>query len=848
MTKAEIIRLFTFFLVAVILAGCSESAVTNEGQSPDAADIEVIQKEHLQSVFEDSRLAGFKGITENEHLQLFIDDQTGNVAVLNKASDEIWYSNPPSRDQDTIASGVNKDLLSSQLQIQFFNNFGQESSINTYSDSIAHEQYNVEPIQDGIRVIYQFGQAQRSAADLPLMLSQARFEELSGKLDSTGQRALIIAYTENSETGIYERNDGALNGLQLESALNAFDEAGYTEEDLQQDMEELNFTQEEAGSRIFIAAIEYTLDNDTLVVRIPREDIQFSEHFPVNRISLMKFFGAGDMEEQGSLFVPDGSGALIFFNNGKTRHPSYQQDMYGSDLAMVTNTDNRAKETARLPVFGVIKENEAMLAIIEEGASVSTIGADISGRLNSYNYVYPTFTVVNKDEVTIQANQQERTIPRFQEEMMNTDYTVRYAFLSGKEANYSGMARYYQKYLLENNALNDQISQHQDSPFVLQLFGSFTKQKHFAGVPYQALEALTTFTEAEEIIGKMKDKEIDNIHLNYSGWFNKGIDHKLSKNIKVDQIIGGANGFQDFLAFSKEQGVEVFPEISMLNIHNDAGLNVKKEVSRTLTSIPAAVYPFNKALNTKDRTADPAYVLSPRYVETYIKDMLGEFTSYETTGIALRDMADLLSSDFRKNNQIDRTESQASSMEALQLIQQENLNIMVNGGNAYSFPYVTDIVNAPMSNSGYKLQDESIPFYQMAVRGFLSYSGEPYNTSTILNEQEFILKTLEYGANVHFQWIYEANEIVKDTNFNHLYAVNYERWLDEAAYIYHEVNDVLKQVVNEPIVNHQMIETGVYKTEYGNGVSVMVNYNAEPVIVDGLEIAAKGYVTGGGNS
>ena len=43
-----------------------------------------------------------------------------------------------------------------------------------------------------------------------------------------------------------------------------------------------------------------------------------SEEYPVNSISLLSFFGAAGQEREGSMFVPDGSGALIHFNNGKT--------------------------------------------------------------------------------------------------------------------------------------------------------------------------------------------------------------------------------------------------------------------------------------------------------------------------------------------------------------------------------------------------------------------------------------------------------------------------------------------------------------------------------------------------
>ena len=48
-----------------------------------------------------------KGIVENDQLQLLADDQTG-IAVVHKASGEIWHSNPSGHQSDPLAAGVNK--------------------------------------------------------------------------------------------------------------------------------------------------------------------------------------------------------------------------------------------------------------------------------------------------------------------------------------------------------------------------------------------------------------------------------------------------------------------------------------------------------------------------------------------------------------------------------------------------------------------------------------------------------------------------------------------------------------------------------------------------------------------
>ncbi|WP_169082540.1 DUF5696 domain-containing protein [Paenibacillus sp. PL91] len=847
MHRARNAILSAFLATGLLVAGCSSADTANLPEDAQQLEAAFVQGKALNASFTDARIAGMKGIAENELLRLFINEETGAIAVLNKSGGEIWHSNPLEAETDPIATGVNKGLLSSQLKIDYYNSFGQVNSVNTFLDSVAYKQVNYESIDSGVKVTYKFGKAERSAADLPLMLSVARFEELSGKLDKAGQRALRIGYTENEDKAAYVRNDQALNGLQLDRAFKAFEDAGYTQEDLEKDMAELNFTQDSPAPRIFLASIEYKLDGDSLVVKLPSQEIQSPSEYPVSSVSMLSYFGAAGSEEKGSIFVPDGSGALISFNNGKTKYPAYQQAVYGSDQAMERVENAVNEQTVRLPIFGMIRDGNAFLGIIEEGAAAATINADISGKLNSYNYVYPTFNVTNKGELTLQANGSERTLPKFQEHPMKSDYTVRYAFLTGKSATYQGMAEYYRQYLESHGGLPESKAEsgEEDLPFYVQVVGSIAKQKHFVGVPYKTLEPLTTFKQSQQMISEMKERGIANIKLRYAGWFNGGLHHQVPDDISVDGAIGGTKGLRSLASFAKEQGVDLYPDVAILTAHTGKGFNEKEEASRSLRGVPSSFYPLDLAMGRRDRTESPSYVVSPKRVGTYVDAILKDMKGFNMSGISLRDMADQLNSDFRKNNQIDRTESEDISIQALNDIREANMNILADGGNAYVLPYLSDITNAPLTNSRYKLEDQEIPFFQMVIRGKIDYTGSPYNLTSYTNVRQYILKCLEYGSGVYFEWIHEPNYKVKDTAFSNLYAVNYEQWLEQAAHIYDEVNGVLKKVQNERISSHVKLGEGLFKTVYESGTYVIVNYGATNATVNGLTIEAEGYVTGG---
>lgn len=846
-------KLLTIMLLLVlsfsVLTGCMSSGRNRQAgaHEPDLT-LSFGEGGGVKAAFADSRVSGMKGVLENDRLRLFIDDKTGGIAVLNQQNGEIWYSNPADRDKDTLASGINKDLLSSQIKLDFYNHLGQISSVNSYTDSVQNKQMKIENTAGGVKVGYQFGTDAKTVDDLPMKMKKERFEDkILSKMNKTGQRTMKIAYTFNEETGVYTRNDEALKGLQLERALKGFEEAGYTEQDLEQDIADNQLNQAKPVPRIFQLSVEYALDGDQLVVKIPAAGIRFPKDYPVNTLSVLSFFGAGGSKDEGSLFVPDGSGALIHFNNGKTKYPAYKQTVYGMDGAMETTDAYSQQQEIKLPVFGVIRKEGAMLGIIDQGAPLATINADVSGRVNGYNYVYPSFTFIAKGDLTLTATDQNRTLPRFQQQPPQTDYVIRYAFLSGAEATYQGMAQYYQRYLAGRGGLPEpqDAKPAGNAPFYLELVGGITKKKHVLGIPYQALEPLTTFQQAQSLIGQMKERGIDNIRLKYAGWFNEGLGHKVPSRISVDQALGGEKEFKNLLKFAKAQQVTLFPDVVLLSASRTSGFKVNQKASRRLNEVPAAVYPYNMALNRRDRDRSPSYIISPRFAVSYTDGVAKGFEDLGADAISLRDLADQLHSDYRRNHEIDRLQSEQMSVQSLRALSGLPLQMLANGGNAYALPFLSDITHAPMSSSQFKLEDEEIPFYQMVVRGYVNYTGAPYNLSAFTDPKEYVLKSLEYGSGVYFKWIYAPNHQVKDTEFNDLYAVNYEQWMNTAAEMYREVNGVLKKAQNQRMTGHEKLAEGVYKTEYANGLYVIVNYNRSPVQVNGQKIEATSYLTGG---
>ena len=61
--------------------------------------------------------------------------------------------------------------------------------------------------------------------------------------------------------------------------------------------------------------VEYTLENDYLNAKVEMDSITENGVGLLTAINLLPTFGAGNWDDQGYLFVPDGSGAIVNFNN-----------------------------------------------------------------------------------------------------------------------------------------------------------------------------------------------------------------------------------------------------------------------------------------------------------------------------------------------------------------------------------------------------------------------------------------------------------------------------------------------------------------------------------------------------
>lgn len=864
--KIKLIILLILISCFIINVVFSDTEIQNENLNDDVmeSDDNNIDSTANSLIEDEQYLKDMEMVCRNEFLELFINKETTEIAVRNKKTGDVWYSNPPDRDKDAIAAGINRDLLNSQLSITYHTPTAKKVTMNNFSDSIRHKQYKIKQLQNGVKIIYTIGKTEKFFI-LPLRLTQKRFKQILETLGEEQQTALKRRYThislnkvKNDKTkkellekypilenmDIYELKQG-LNEVVLGEVEDIFKSINYTIEDLNNDHIEAQLPpiEKEATKEIFEVAIEYCIEDDNLIISIPVDEIKHDKSYPVVSIDVLQFFGSAGENETGYMLVPDGSGALIYLNNGKTKNQPYISPVYGYDASIRKREIFERANKIHLPVYGIKKENKAVLAIIEGGSSFSTIKADVSGRVNSYNNVYSSFTVLPNDVVDLHQMAGNNIVMVYQPKKYEGTFKIRYAFLSGQDADYVGMAKYYRKYLVRKGDIKKKDEDKEGLPFYLELIGSVDRIKPVWGIPRRVVEPLTTFEQAKLITQQLIDNGVKDIKLKYTGWFNGGVRHSYPSGINVQKELGGMKGLRQLTDFLSKNKVDFYPDACFLYVYQTKlfdGFIASRDSARFLDRETALIYDFNPATNIRDMLVKPYYIVNPNRLGNMVDAFIKSYQKLNIDAISLRNFGTDLNSNFREKSLSDREKTKEIITGELDKLKTKGYDIMTEGGNDYVLKYASHILNMPFEGSNYNICDESIPFYQIVVRGYVNYAGEPINLASEYNKA--VLKTVETGSGIYFTWMFKDNASLKNTDYNYYYSANYKIWFEKATTLYNDLNSQLHDIKNREIIDHKKLIDNVYMTKFDGGKSVIVNYRNKDVKVYGKTIKAKSYI------
>ncbi|MDR2532252.1 MAG: DUF5696 domain-containing protein [Oscillospiraceae bacterium] len=774
----------------------------------------------------------------NNILKLFVNPDTAEAAVLDKRTGVMTYTNPPEAANDPVAiSDINRSILQSQLIVDYFDTNRRDGRFNSFDLSTSLGQFELESLNNGFRCTYTIGDMSYEYGVVPLYITRERLDYFREKMSTNGARIVAGRYIESTEAPGFltltpEARIGNLTTNQTLRTLNGhFTDAGYSEEDLNADMSASGV--EGAVPLGFVVPLEYRLDGDSLVVSIPTSHITEKGGGRISRIELLRTFGAGGSEEEGYMMVPNGSGSIIYFNNEKTFAEEYRQYVYGLDPMMSEYIILGNSEPARMPYFGIQRTGETaqgILAEIQAGDTLADITADTAGRLNSYNYVFPAFTLRGSISLAMFGTTgNEATLPVVEANMAQVNLTVRYNFLTDEYEGYSGMARYAREQLIERGVLTPK-SEAGDIPLYMSIVGSAGGQRRFLSVSYWGQYPMTTFAQASEITDVLAENGITNQVINYQGWFNRGYYNEVPDRIRLVRQLGSRRELEALSQRVESRGGKLFLDTTFQRVSfASRRYNWQLETSRYYGGGMVAVL-GQTCPDCYSNRASLGYVetlynlLSPKFLGRYVNNFIRAFNSYDVTGVSLRDLGSDLHSDRKRTEMITREEAKIIVLDSLGRLEAAS-PLMISGGNSYSFGFASDFINVPIAHNEFYIVDEEIPFYQMLLSGSADYAGPPINLTGGLDEEAVIVRLIEFGASPHFAFTAENSSGLKYTGLNHVYSATFSNWSDTAVRIYNAVNEALSQVSDSFIVKHEILPGG-RRVTYDNGVVFEINGNS----------------------
>lgn len=802
---------------------------------------------------------GFSKVSENEYLSLYINEEDANIAVYDKASGNYWYTSPVDADADTFASGYYKRLLKASVVVQFFNEKVQSQTMDSYNDSVMNGTFVIKEEENGVTVEYSLGKAAANLT-IPEVISYERLEIFKAKMEAgelkkinrnytlieweklsaDDKASYLESYPGYENIPFYVLRGGVKDYLKEEMA-GYFERAGYTMEELEADLIASGSIDGESTDPWFEIPVEFKLDGPSLDVSVDFEKFSYNdEGFYLTGISVLPYFGATTGEE-GYIFVPDGSGALINFDNGKTSVPSYTASVYGSDLSQqvlsITKSEMDEAYSVKMPVYGIKKEDGALFAVIEGADALATINADISGRTSSYNNVYPSFSYLQYGPVSLGDMIGSNNYQLYSAEGPSENIAIRYMFLDKEHADYSGMAAYYRDYLIENEVLKERVTD-ENIPFALELIGAIDKYKSFLGVKYSAIEPLTTFKEALNIVNTLNEGGVENIKVVYDGWAKGGLRGNANTKLKVLNKLQRGLKLQKFVDACVETGNDVYLTTDSQYVYVDKAFDGYTEFTMAPNYFDhTRVKVYEYGLSDNKNNGDLAKLISPYFAGEVIGKIGTSIGRVKGAKANINTTSNTLYSDYLEKHYTDRAKAKSLYEEALDNLRGTGNCVLSDNSNVYAIKYSDGIINAPLFSNKLRIVDEEVPFYEMVIHGYISYTGEAINQAN--DYRTTLLKSIESGAGIHYEWIAKDNSVLKETDYDDFYAVSYTPWIESAINEYRMLNEKLAGLNSQVIVKHEIKTSEVRALTYEDGTMVYINYGSEETVCDGVRIAGR---------
>ena len=624
------------------------------------------------------------------------------------------------------------------------------------------------------------------------------------KQDSRMISDLVVEYIDK-QTG---------NSSTLYSAIDSVDSGNVTCKRIENGIEVTYYF---ANAEIAVP-VKYTLSQGGFSVSIDSKKITENEN-KVLSVSVTPFACSYKNDAVDSyLFIPSGSGALIYPKNISSGGAIYSEDVYGTDPLDVVWSKDSNEQTVKLPVYGVKNGNSGLCAIISSGADSATINSIYGSSSIGSSSVYSTFNIRGTSTIRkkLFGNREVKSVQRT-EGVVQSVCQVDFYILKGNDANYSGMAKVFRQ-----NALKETNTQTANSAISLVIYGGALVEKSFLGIPYKSVYAATTVDQAYQMVKELNEETGANLSVLLKGFGKSGIDiGKIGGGYTLSNNLGSKSDLNQLGAYCKENNIGIYFDFDVVR-QTAMGWFSSKDTALSVDKQAEYQYIYDKAL--LNRITDSRYSLISRNSLLKCTDkLISKTKKWDIDGIALDTLSNIAYSDYGDSNCIAKERMSSDVSSVFTKLREAGKKVASVSANYYAADNSDAIFETPSTSSKNNAFAVDVPFYQMVFKGKVDIGCEAVNLT--FEQKDAILKSVESGAGITYALYNNYDTSLTNSWYSVFATGKYSAIKQDILNEFKDLKGYYDAIANTYVKEHFLISNDVRKTVFENGTVAYVNYS-----------------------
>lgn len=579
--------------------------------------------------------------------------------------------------------------------------------------------------------------------------------------------------------------------------------------------------------------VYYELRDDSLKVSVKPSEVTEDSNIVYN-VTILPFFCSINNKSSSAdnyLFVPSGTGALVYPKTiGAGVASLISEPVYGHDY-QVSEYSDTLQESVYLPVYGAKNGDTAVCTIIENAAETALINTNIGSSDYAYSAVYSSFNI-RGSQITLSKLMGNEISSKTLFCEGKTTETIEVGFypLYGEEANYTGMAKCFQNYLVKQKNL--QIKK-EDTLLNLQIYGAINERKFALGIPYEGLDVLTDFEDVLKISNGLSEKYSGKININLLGFGKSGLDvDVIAGDFDYNSKFGDINVLKNI-----NDNTDIFFNFDILRFKNNGcGVNKFNSISRDAIGGKTVWKDTNISYSAEIESSKGYYYVKRDMLEKLGSKAQKKVRDWPVDGVSFDTLTKQTYSDYLSQEYYAKSSFEKQTVNILNNFKNENKKVAATGSNCYAAILADQVFGAPLGSSKYQVYDVDVPFYYMVFKGYTSVATQPINNAA--NPRKAFLTAVEVGSGLNYALISKFSSNSVATTDSIFYSCVFDDNLMNIVDDIKEYNDFFEKVKNIKVTEHSTTKSGLKTTKFENGVKVYVNYTDNEISDDDITVAA----------